>query len=202
MKSFLCEQVLIQKSSKEQGRKIKRCKVSAQDFHRFIFAAHLRSKNHLLKTKVKARCEIRGLVLSFGSDYDNQLLSEAHSVRAALAALIRKMKYETCNKEFSGSIYENGLRSQIQILNINRGDIQRKRCEYCNVELRSSICEKHVRPKKHIINQGRMIATKDAGRPFPSPRELAVSSFNKINILDQGNKTSTNPFYLVDDICP
>ena len=47
-----------------------------------------------------------------------------------------------------------------------------------------------------------MIATKDAGRPFPSLRELAVSSFNKINILDQGNKTSTNPFYLVDDFCP
>ena len=39
-----------------EQKKVKRCKVCAQDNHRSSFAQLLRSNNHLLKTGVKFLC--------------------------------------------------------------------------------------------------------------------------------------------------
>ena len=42
-----------------------------------------------------------------GPDFYNNLPTEEHLDRVALAALIQKMRCEICNKEFSANVKEN-----------------------------------------------------------------------------------------------
>ena len=91
----------------EQSRKYQRCDVFALDIHRSSFAAHLRNNNHLLKTVGNIGCEICKVFLISGPDYDNHLLTEEHRARLDLAASIRNIRFETCNKDIRKNVYEN-----------------------------------------------------------------------------------------------
>ena len=72
-------------------KKLNAVKFQSKIFNVFFLLPHLRSNNHLLKTKVEARCEFCILVLNSGPEYDNQWLSEDHFARAASDAPIREI---------------------------------------------------------------------------------------------------------------
>ena len=64
------------------------------------------------------------LVLIFGPDYDNHLLTEEHRARSDPVASIQKKRCETCKEQVSEDMYENHSRSQCHNLVINNGNVQ------------------------------------------------------------------------------
>ena len=93
------------------------------------------------------RCESCKLVLNSGLDYDYSLLAEDNLDGIALAAPLRKISWETCNKEISWNVYENHLRTQSHNNNHNSVVSQWMRCGNSSIEIRNTFWEKHVRSK-------------------------------------------------------
>ena len=99
------------------------------------------------------RSETCKLVFISGPDYDNHLPTEDYLARVSLAAPIRKLRFQTCNKYLSENVYENYLGSPAHIINFKRVEIKWRICQISKVELRFSIWDRHRNPKKHIIIQ-------------------------------------------------
>ena len=128
----------------KQSRKFKQYDVCAQHNHRSGFSAHLRTNKPSLNTGENVRCAICKLVPSFCLDYDNQLPTEEHLDRVVLAAPIRKIRCETCNKELGEYVYKDLSESKTLNVNLNFGGVQWKLGDICNVENGSSFWGKHV----------------------------------------------------------
>ena len=78
-------------------------------------------------------------------------LCEQHLARATVAAHIPKINSEPCKNEFCEFVFENQLRSQTHIKNLNRGHLEWKMIEICNFVIRSSFWDRRRRSKNHIV---------------------------------------------------
>ena len=59
-------------------------------------------------------------------------------------SLRNKNLYETCNKQNKENFYQNQLRTQTFINNINENIVKWNNCETCNVVVRSANWNKHL----------------------------------------------------------